>query len=159
VNRREVDSFRSRLLLKSAYCCDSDLRHVVLPTDPRSLFDLASIGMAAAGPSPDTRAYPHQTAKDVSNRASRDPLSRFLGGPPLAVLGRLVLLSVLVGVILSAIGFDPRNILDSIEHLFLHIWNMGFDAVLWVWRYFLLGAAVVVPIWFLVRLTRGAAGR
>jgi hypothetical protein len=132
---------------------------MVLATDPRSMIDIASIGMAAAGPSPETRAHPHQTTKDALNRVSRDPLSRFLGGPPLAVLGRLVLLSVLVGVILSAIGFDPRNILDSIERLFLHIWNMGFDAVLWVWRYFLLGAAIVVPIWLLVRLTRGAAGR
>ena len=34
---------------------------------------------------------------------------------------------------------------------------MGFDAVRWLWRYFLLGAALVVPIWLLVRLTRAAS--
>jgi len=28
-----------------------------------------------------------------------------------------------------------------------------------LWRYFLLGAALVVPIWLLVRLTRGASGK
>ena len=38
-------------------------------------------------------------------------IHRFLGGPPLAVLGRLVLLSILVGVILAAIGLDPWNII------------------------------------------------
>jgi len=62
-----------------------------------------------------------------------DMVSRFLGGPPFAVLARLVLLSILVGVILAAIGFDPRNILQSIENLIRHVWNMGFDALGWLW--------------------------
>jgi hypothetical protein len=84
---------------------------------------------------------------------------RFLGGPPLSVLGRLVLLSVVVGVILSAIGLDPMNILRSIETLIQNVWDMGFDAFRWLWRYFLLGAALVVPIWLVVRLARGASGR
>jgi hypothetical protein len=86
-----------------------------------------------------------------------DMISRFLGGPPVAVLVRLVLLSIVVGVILSAIGLDPGNILRSVERLVLHVWNMGFDAVRWMWRYFLLGAALVVPIWLLVRLTRAGS--
>jgi hypothetical protein len=88
-----------------------------------------------------------------------DVVSRFLGGPPLAVLVRVVLLSIVVGVILSAAGLDPLNILHSIEKLVRQVWNMGFDAVRWVWRYFLLGAILVVPIWLLVRLTRGVTGR
>ena len=36
--------------------------------------------------------------------------NRFLGGSPLAVLGKLVLLSILIGVVLSALGLDPWNI-------------------------------------------------
>jgi hypothetical protein len=36
---------------------------------------------------------------------------------------------------------------------------MGFDAVRWLWRYFLLGAVIVVPIWFLVRLTKVPRGQ
>ena len=67
-------------------------------------------------------------------------VSRFFGGPPLAVLFRLVLLCVLVGVILHALGFDPGNIIDSIRRMIQGVWDMGFDAVRWVWRYFLLGA-------------------
>jgi hypothetical protein len=83
-----------------------------------------------------------------------DVINRFFGGPPLAVIARLVLLSILVGVVLHAIGLDPLNILDSLRRFVLSIWNMGFDAIRWVWRYFLLGAALVIPIWFIVRLVR-----
>ena len=93
------------------------------------------------------------------NQMANDVVNRFLGGPPLSVLARLVLLSIVVGVILSAVGLDPWNILYSIERLIRNVWDMGFDALRWLWRYFLLGAALVVPIWLLVRLTRGAAGK
>jgi hypothetical protein len=86
-------------------------------------------------------------------------ISRVLGGPPLAVVGRLVLMSILVGFSLALIGLDPSNILRSIEKLIRHVWNMGFDAVRWLWQYFLLGAALVVPIWLVVRMTRGGAYR
>src|SRR5437763_13624514 len=81
-----------------------------------------------------------------------DTLSRFLGGSPLAVAFRLVLLSILVGGVLAAIGFDPWNIIYSIRLLFQRLWELGFDAINWVWRYFLLGAVVVIPIWLIMRL-------
>ena len=90
---------------------------------------------------------------------SNTVVSRFFGGPPLAVLARLVLLSILVGVILHALGFDPGNILASIQKMVRAVWNMGFDAVRWVWRYFLLGAIIVVPVWLIVRFVRAPAGR
>ena len=93
------------------------------------------------------------------NPMANDVVSRLLGGPPLSVLARLVLLSIVVGVILSAIGLDPWNILHSVEKLIRDVWDMGFDAVRWLWRYFLLGAALVLPIWLLVRLTRGVSGK
>ena len=84
--------------------------------------------------------------------ATSDGMYRFLGGSPLAVAFRLILLSILVGVVLAAIGFDPWNIVNSIRLLFQRIWDLGFDAINGLWRYFLLGAVIVVPIWFLSRL-------
>ena len=36
------------------------------------------------------------------------------------------------------------------------IYNMGFDAIEWVFRYFLLGAVVVFPIWLISRLLKVA---
>lgn len=86
---------------------------------------------------------------------ANDVVNRFFGGSPLSVLVRLILLSILVGVILSAIGLDPRDIWRSVERLIRSIWDMGWDAVVWVWRYFLLGAVIVIPIWLVVRLAKG----
>ena len=85
-------------------------------------------------------------------------INRFFGGPPLSVIFRLVLLSILIGVILEVLGLDPWNIIESVKTLLLRIWDMGFDAVRWLWRYLLLGAAIVVPIWLIVRLLRAAKG-
>ena len=88
-----------------------------------------------------------------------DTTTRIIGGSPLAVLGRLILVSILVGVILSALGLDPFDIVRSVERLIRSIWNMGFDAVRWVWRYFLLGAVIVIPIWLIMRLVNAPRGR
>ena len=88
-----------------------------------------------------------------------DSLTRFLGGSPLAVLGRLVLLSILVGVVLAAIGFDPWNIVTSIRRLGQWIYDLGFDAINGLWRYFLLGAVIVVPLWLISRMFGARSGR
>ncbi len=88
-----------------------------------------------------------------------DIIHRFFGGPPLAVIGRLILLSILVGVVLHAVGLDPLNLVDSIRRFFLGIWDMGFDAIVWVWRYFVLGAVLVVPIWLISRVMRAPGER
>lgn len=91
----------------------------------------------------DTRELPPTTT---------DGLTRFLGGSPLAVAFRLILLSILVGIVLAAIGFDPWNIIASIHLLIRRIWDLGFDAINGLWRYFLLGAVIVVPVWLISRL-------
>lgn len=86
---------------------------------------------------------------------ANDIVHRFFGGPPLSVAVRIILLSVLVGVILSALGLDPRDIWRSLERIVRSIWDMGWDALVWLWRYFLLGAVIVIPIWLVVRLAKG----
>ena len=91
--------------------------------------------------------------------AANEGLYRFLGGSPLTVAFRLVLLSILVGVVLAAIGFDPWNIVNSIRLLFRRIWEFGFDAINGLWRYFLLGAVIVIPIWLLSRMFSAPRGR
>ena len=91
--------------------------------------------------------------------ASNDGLYRFLGGSPLSVAFRLILLSILVGVVLAAVGFDPWNIVNSIRLLFQRIWDLGFDAINGLWRYFLLGAVIVIPIWLLSRMFSAPRGR
>ncbi|HKY87728.1 MAG TPA: DUF6460 domain-containing protein [Pseudorhodoplanes sp.] len=86
-------------------------------------------------------------------------VNRFLGGDPLSVFFRLVLLSILIGFVLSVFGLDPFNIVESILRLIRRVWEMGFDAIAWVWRYFLLGAVIVIPIWLIVRFVNAPRGR
>ena len=77
---------------------------------------------------------------------------QFFGDSVAGTLIRLVLLSVVVGVVFSALGITPFNLIERLEHLIRNITNMGFDAFNWAFKYFLLGAVIVFPIWFLVRL-------
>src|SRR6478672_9078159 len=109
----------------------------------------------------DTSQVPGETPRDYSRGLPRrgDGLSRFLGGSPLAVAFRLILLSILVGVVLAAIGFDPWNILASIRLLLQRLWDLDFDTVNWLWRYFLLGAVIVIPVWLLSRMFGAPRGR
>lgn len=81
-------------------------------------------------------------------------LNRILGDTPGRVLVRLVFLSLVAGVVMAALGIEPYDIVDGIRDFVESIWNMGFSAVEKVFRYFLLGAVVVVPIWILLRLLK-----
>jgi Family of unknown function (DUF6460) len=83
-------------------------------------------------------------------------MERFFGGNPALVLLRLIILSLIVGVILAALGFSPYEIIDSIARLAERIYNLGFEAIEKAVRYFLLGAVIVFPIWLVVRLFKFA---
>ena len=89
--------------------------------------------------------------------------NQLFGGNPLAVIIRLVLLSIVVGIVLSALGVTPDNFLYSIQRLIQRVYDLGFGAFEWAFGYLLLGAVVVVPIWLVMRLfsaaTPGNGGR
>lgn len=77
---------------------------------------------------------------------------RLFGGNPLGVIVRLVVVSIIVGIVLSALNIDPWSIPYHIERLFRRIYEMGFDIFRNAFGYFVLGAIVVIPIWLLTRL-------
>lgn len=77
---------------------------------------------------------------------------RFLGGSTASVLIRLVLLSIVVGIVLSALGIRPDNLLYHLNLIVRRLYDMGFGAVEWIFGYFLVGAMVVIPIWLVARL-------
>jgi len=87
-------------------------------------------------------------------------MERFFGGNPALVLVRLVILSLIVGVVLAALGFSPFEIIDSLRRLVERIYDMGFAAVEKAFRYFLLGAVIVFPVWLVMRVLKmvGRAG-
>lgn len=83
-----------------------------------------------------------------------DALTRFFGGSPVRILAQLVVVSLVVGVILSALGVSPFDIVNGLQRLVRRIWDAGFDTFVWAWRYFLLGAVIVFPVWLVMRLVR-----
>lgn len=83
-----------------------------------------------------------------------DTLTRFLGGSPGKIAIQLIAMSFIVGIILSVLGVSPYDILNGLERLILRIYNMGFDTIEWIVRYFLLGAVVVIPVWVIMRLLK-----
>lgn len=85
---------------------------------------------------------------------NRDFATRFFGGSPAAVLLRLVAISFVLGIILSALGVSPFDIINGFRNLARRIYELGFDSIEWIIRYFLLGAVIVFPVWLIVRLMK-----
>ena len=81
-------------------------------------------------------------------------MDRFFGGNPALVLLRLAILSLIVGVVLAALGFSPFELIDSLRRLVERIYDMGFAAVEKAFRYFLLGAVIVFPVGLVTRLLK-----
>ncbi|MEO0382958.1 MAG: DUF6460 domain-containing protein [Pseudomonadota bacterium] len=79
-------------------------------------------------------------------------VNRFLGGSPLGVFVKLLLISLLVGVVLSALGLTPLAVVEFIVDFFQRIWNLGFDALGQFGNWIILGATLVIPVWFIMRL-------
>jgi Family of unknown function (DUF6460) len=86
-------------------------------------------------------------------------MNRILGDRPLSTMFRLIVLSVVVGVVLALFGLSPFELLDSLRVTLLRLYHMGFAAFGWLFQYFLLGAVVVIPIWLISRLWGMANGR
>lgn len=76
-----------------------------------------------------------------------------------SIIVQLVVWSVVVGVVLSALGITPANIFEQLGLIVRRISDLGFGAVHWAIQYFLLGAVIVVPIWLVMTLLRGRGSR
>jgi len=80
----------------------------------------------------------------------------FLGGSVVGVIVRLTVLSIVVGVVLSALGITPQNIFYQFNILLQRIYDLGFGALESVLGYLILGAMVVVPVWLISRLVKAS---
>jgi hypothetical protein len=79
-------------------------------------------------------------------------LTRFLGGSPGGVFLRLFFVSLIVGALFMWLDIRPADILRAISDLIDRISRLGFDAFREIANYVLVGAAIVVPVWFVLRL-------
>lgn len=79
-------------------------------------------------------------------------LNRFLGDTPLRVALKLIVVSFLVGVVMAAFGWSAWDVVQRVLRIVENLWDMGFEAIYSFWSYFLLGAAVVAPIFLVLRI-------
>ncbi|HEX9906770.1 MAG TPA: DUF6460 domain-containing protein [Propylenella sp.] len=81
-------------------------------------------------------------------------LNRFLGDTPLRVAIRLLVLSLIVGLLLSTLRIHPFEIYRWIERQILRIYDMGFAFFGDLLEYLVLGALIVIPLFLLSRLLK-----
>jgi high-affinity nickel permease len=79
-------------------------------------------------------------------------MNRIFGGPVLAILFKLAVASIAVGIVLAILGIRPIDLWRDFLATAANIWSMGFEAIEWSIQYLVLGAIVVVPIFIVVRL-------
>lgn len=79
-------------------------------------------------------------------------LERFIGGSPARVALRLVFLSFVVGIVMSALNLNPLDLVNGLIDFANYLWQAGFEALGKFGQYFLVGAMVVVPIWLVLRV-------
>jgi hypothetical protein len=79
-------------------------------------------------------------------------LTRFLGGPPVAVFVRLLLISLIVGAVLMWLDIRPAEIIYGVQRLIQRLWDLGFGAIHVVVEYVVAGAVIVIPVWLVLRL-------
>jgi hypothetical protein len=108
---------------------------------------------------------PHWVAREqppgpsgVGSRPQETALNRFLGGSPGGVFLRLLFVSLIVGAFLMWLDIRPWDIFRGLKQLVDRIWDLGFDAIREIADYIVAGAAIVVPVWLVLRLMnmRGA---
>lgn len=80
-----------------------------------------------------------------------DKLTTFLGDSLGRTIIKLLIISFVVGIIMSALNFTPWDVWYGIRDFFVSIYNLGFDALGKIGKYFLLGAGIVVPIFLIIR--------
>ncbi|WP_395664324.1 DUF6460 domain-containing protein [Methylocella sp.] len=110
---------------------------------------------AASGPAPAAAA----PATIDPARAPQDALTRFLGGSPASVALRLFFISLIVGAIFMWLGLRPSDLLRGLADFANAFSRLGFDAFRELMNYALAGAAVVLPIWLILRLLDMRGGK
>jgi hypothetical protein len=81
-----------------------------------------------------------------------NPLQRLFGTRPRETLLRLVFLSILVGALLAIFRITPFELVDLVIEGVERLLSDHFRLIRDIFRYFVYGAMIVVPIWLILRM-------
>ncbi len=79
-------------------------------------------------------------------------MDKFFEGSAFWTIIRLVVISLIVGVVLATFNLDAFDLVEKFRELIRYFYSFGFEALRAVFEYFLLGAVIVFPIWIVLRL-------
>jgi len=79
---------------------------------------------------------------------------RIFGGPPLTIIGQLLLYSLICGIILSAAGYTPISLLQRLMNWFLSLFNMGGNIFYMFGHWLMSGAMLIIPLWLVIRIIK-----
>ena len=79
-------------------------------------------------------------------------LNRLLGDTPGRTAVKLLILSVVVGFVMSMMGLSPWDLVRFIDDGIREIWRSGFRALGRVGEYLLVGAMIVIPVFIILRI-------
>jgi len=79
-------------------------------------------------------------------------MDKIFGGSPPAVILKIAIASVCVGLLLAITGMDPMMVWEDAFATIGNVWSLALDWFAWAGKYLIMGAIIVVPIWIVVRL-------
>ena len=90
--------------------------------------------------------------RDLRGPTGEGRLHRLLGGAPLAVALRLLVVSLIVGACLVWLDLRPADVFDGLVRFARRLWMLGFDGLRDFGSYIVAGAVIVIPVWIVLRL-------
>lgn len=86
-------------------------------------------------------------------------MDKFFEGSALWTIIRLVIISLIVGVVLATFNLDAFDLIQKLRELIRYFYSFGFEALRGAFEYFLVGAVIVFPIWIILRLVSVAGNK
>lgn len=81
-----------------------------------------------------------------------DTLTQILGDRPGRVFWRLLVVSLVVGFVMTILGISPLGLWRALNDFVNGIWANGAETIRAVLGYIATGALVVVPVWLVLRI-------
>ncbi len=81
-------------------------------------------------------------------------LDTFLGDTLWRTVIKLIIISLVVGVMLSFFNFTAYEVWLFVKNSFINLYNLGFEAIGKVGEYIIGGALIVIPVFLIMRFMK-----
>ena len=81
-----------------------------------------------------------------------DRFNRLMGDTPGRTIVKLLVISLVVGFVMSMMGLSPWDLVRYVENGIREVWHSGFRALGRVGDYLLVGAMIVIPVFIILRI-------